>query len=212
MTPENEMNEELKALLGDSYKEGMTLEEVGAFFKGKKFADLSSGNYVDKAKYDNQINSLNAKITEKENALNAKLTDEEKNAKASQEQAQRIKDLEKMLKDNTISGNKNVVNSVLQGSRDILGIQATDNDFVSFVDNITTEDSEKTNKIANYISKIIKDSYEKGKQDATKDAMGNFGQHKGQDSDGNGGKEISDLGKRLATAKKGKQEEYNYFK
>ena len=153
------MNEELKALLGDSYKDGMTLEEVNNALKGKKLADLSTGKYVDKDKFDTQINSLNAKLSEREQELNAKLTDEEKNAKASQEQAKRIQELEKMLKDNTISGNKNVVNSVLQGSRDILGIQATDSDFVSFVDNITTEDSEKTNKIANYISEIIKKSY-----------------------------------------------------
>ena len=42
--------DELQALLGDSYKEGMTIEEIGEFFKGKKFADLSTGNYVDKNK------------------------------------------------------------------------------------------------------------------------------------------------------------------
>lgn len=194
------MNEELKALLGDSYKEGMTLEEVGAFFKGKKFADLSTGNYVDKAKFDNQINALNTQLSEKEKELNAKLTDEEKNVKASQEQAKRIQYLEKQLRENTINGNKNVANSILQNSRDILGIQATDNDFVSFVDMFTTEDSEKTNKIANYVSKIVNDSYEKGKQDATKDAMGSFGQHKSQNGN-SGNKEISDLGKQLAQEK-----------
>ena len=206
------MNEELKALLGDSYKEDMTLEDVNAFFKGKKFADLSTGKYVDKDKFDTQVNSLNAKLTEKENELNAKLTDDEKNAQASKEQAKRIQELEKALKENTISGNKNVVNSVLQGSRDILGIQATDNDFISFVDNITTEDSDKSSKIANYISEIVKKSYEKGKQDATKDAMGDFGKQKGQSTSGKGNSEIEDLGKRLADAKKGKNEEYDYFK
>lgn len=206
------MNEELKALLGNSYKDGMTLEEVNNALKGKKLADLSTGKYVDKDKFDTQINSLNAKLSEREQELNAKLTDEEKNAKASQEQAKRIQELEKMLKDNTISGNKNVVNSVLQGSRDILGIQATDSDFVSFVDNITTEDSEKTNKIANYISEIIKKSYEKGKQDATKDAMGDFGKQKAQGTSGKGSSEIEGLGKRLADAKKGNNETYDYFK
>lgn len=204
--------DELKALMGDAYKEGMTIDDVNAFFKGKKFADLSTGKYVDKDKFDTQVNSLNAKLSEQEQELNAKLTDAEKNAKASQEQAKRIQELEKMLKDNTISGNKNVVNSVLQGSRDILGIQSTDEEFISFVDNITTEDADKTNKIANYISEIVKKSYEKGKQDATKDAMGNFGKQKGQGTDGKGSSEISDLGKRLASAKKGKSEEYDYFK
>lgn len=206
------MNEELKSLLGDAYKDDMTLEEINNALKGKKLADLSTGKYVDKDKFDTQVNSLTAKLSEKEQELNAKLTDEEKNVKASQEQAKRIQDLEKMLKDNTISANKNVVNSVLQGSRDILGIQATDNDFTSFVDSITTEDGEKTNKIANYISEMIKRSYEKGKQDATKDAMGDFGKHKGQGTDGKGSGEISDLGKRLAENKKGKQETYDYFK
>ena len=204
--------DELQALMGDSYKEGMTAEEIGEFFKGKKFADLSSGNYVDKAKYENQVNSLNAKLTEKEKELNAKLTDEEKSAKASQQQAQEIENLKKQLRENTISGNKNVVNSILQGSKDILKIQATDNDFTTFVDNITTEDSEKTNAIANYISKIVKDSYEKGKQDATKDAMGNFGKQKGQGSDGSGSSEVDNLGKKLASAKKDKKEQYDYFK
>ena len=130
--------DELQALMGESYKEGMTAEEIGAFFKGKKFADLSTGNYVDKSKYENQVNSLNAKLNEKEQALNAKLSDDEKSAKTAKEQADRIQELENLLKDNTINGNKNVVNSILQGSRDTLGIQANDKDFMSFVDNITT--------------------------------------------------------------------------
>lgn len=204
--------DELQALMGNSYKEGMTVEEIGAFFKGKKFADLSTGNYVDKSKYENQVNSLNAKLNEKEQALTAKLSDDEKSAKTAKEQAERIQELEDLLKNNTINGNKNVVNSILQSSRDTLGIQANDKDFTSFVDNITTEDSSKTSNIANYFAKAIKDAYEKGKQDATKDAMGNFGQHKGPNTDGNGSADISNLGKRLASAKNGKKEEYDYFK
>ena len=78
------MNEELKALLGDAYKEDMTLEEVGNALKGKKLVDLSTGRYVDKDKFDTQVNNLNAKLSEKEQELNARLTDDEKNAKASQ--------------------------------------------------------------------------------------------------------------------------------
>lgn len=203
---------ELQALMGDSYKEGMTLDDVNAFFKGKKFADLSTGQYVDKSKYDNQVNSLTSKLNAKEQELNAKLTDDEKNAKASQEQADRIAELEQLLKDNTINGNKNVVNGLLQGSRDILGIQSTDKDFNSFVDNITTEDSKKTSEIANYMVKIVKDAYEKGKQDATKDAMGDFGKHKGPNTDNNGSNAIGDLGKQLANSKNKEKETYDYFK
>lgn len=42
----------LKSLLGDSYHEGITLEEINAFLEGKKFVDLKTGQYVDKQKYD----------------------------------------------------------------------------------------------------------------------------------------------------------------
>ena len=201
---------ELQNLMGDSYKEGMTLEDVSKFFEGKKFADLSTGNYVDKSKYDNQVNSLTNKLNEKEQELNAKLTDEEKNAKASQAQAKEIEELKKALKENTVNGNKNVVQSILQGSRDILGIKAEDKDFTTFVDNFTTEDGDKTRNIANYVSQLIKNSYEKGKQDATKDAMGNFGKQKDQSS--NNANEVENLGKKLASAKNSTKSQYDYFK
>lgn len=202
----------LQEMLGDSYKEGMSFEEVANFFEGKNYADLSTGNYVDKDKYNKQVNNLTQQLNDTKNELNAKLTDEEKNSRASQEQAQEIERLKQLLSQNTISSNKNVVNSVLMGSRDILGIEANDKDFDTFVDNITTEDDKKTSAIANYVSKVVKDAYEKGKQDATKDAMGNFGKNKGQGGDGDGsGSEIGELGKRLANTVN-KKAKFDYFK
>lgn len=191
------MNEELKALLGDSYKEGMTLEEVGAFFKGKKFADLSTGQYVDKNKFDNTVNDLNKKLTDANTQLNAKLTDDEKAQQKQQDQLAEIERLKQLLSENTINGNKNVVVSVLTNARDTLGIQATDQDFSKFVSNITSEDSTKSTEVANYVAKVVKDAYEKGKQDATKDAMGDFGKAKGQ-SGGAGASDIGNLGTELA--------------
>lgn len=202
----------LQEMLGDSYKEGMSFEEVANFFEGKNYADLSTGNYVDKDKYNKQVDNLTQQLNDTKNELNAKLTDEEKNSRASQEQAQEIERLKQLLSQNTISSNKNVVNSVLMGSRDILGIEANDKDFDTFVDNITTEDDKKTSAIANYVSKVVKDAYEKGKQDATKDAMGNFGKNKGQGGDGDGsGSEIGELGKRLANTVN-KKAKFDYFK
>ena len=203
--------DELQALLGDSYKEGMTIEEVGEFFKGKKFADLSTGNYVDKNKYTNEINNLNNQLSQTKQELNDKLSDDEKNAKASEAQAERIKQLEKLLSDNTISGNKNTVNSIMTSSRDILGIDAEDTDFKSFVDSITTEDTENSTRVANYVSKVIKDAYEKGKDDATKDSMGNFGKGKGQQGS-DGEDEIGSMGKKLAGLNKtNSKKDFDYF-
>ena len=72
------MFENLKDLLGEAYHDGITAEEVNSFFAGKNFADLSTGQYVDKNKYDRDIQGLNATIAEKNTALNARLTDEER--------------------------------------------------------------------------------------------------------------------------------------
>ena len=200
----------LKEMLGDSYKEGMTFDEVSTFFEGKNFADLSTGAYVDKNKYDNQVNSLTKQLNETKNQLNQRLTDEEKSAKASQQQADRIAELENLLKENTVASNKSLVNNIMTNSRDILGLDANDKDYVAFVENITTEDGAKTTNVANYIAKVIKDSYEKGKQDAIKDEMGNFGKNKGQGSSSKE-KVIGELGKELAS-KNVKKEKFDYFK
>jgi len=41
-----------KELFGDQYKPDMTLSEAEKLFEGKRLADLSSGEYVSKLKYD----------------------------------------------------------------------------------------------------------------------------------------------------------------
>lgn len=201
----------LKEMLGDSYKEGMTFDDVSAFFEGKNYADLSTGNYVDKNKYDNKVNELSGQLKDTQNKLNEKLTDDEKTAKASQDQANRIKELEKLLSDNTIASNKNLVNNTLTGVRDILELKADDKDYVAFVENVTTEDGNKTTSVINYVSKLVKDSYEKGKKDALKDEMGNFGKNKGQGSSSKED-EIGKLGKELANQSNNKKETFDYFK
>lgn len=45
-------NANLKAFMGEAYKEGLTLTDVESFLKGKKYADLNTGGYVAKGKYD----------------------------------------------------------------------------------------------------------------------------------------------------------------
>ena len=201
----------LKELMGDAFKDGITVEEITNFFEGKKFADLGTGQYVDKNKFDNTVNDLNKKLTDANNQLNAKMTDEEKSQQAQKEQVAEIERLKKLLSDNTINGNKNTVVGVLASTRDTLGLDVNDKDFVKFVENITSEDGARSTDIANYVSKVVKDAYEKGKQDATKDSMGNFGKGKGQSSDDAGDK-IGEIGKRLAGLNKPNKETFDYFK
>ena len=202
----------LKELMGDAYKEGITAEEISNFFEGKKFADLSTGQYVDKNKFDNTVNNLNKELTDTKNQLNAKMTDDEKSQKAQQEQVAEIERLKKLLSENTINGNKNVVVGVLTSTRDTLGLDATNKDFCKFVDNITSEDGTKSTEVANYVAKVVKDAYEKGKQDATKDAMGVFGKGQAQSSNGAGGANIGALGAELAKNNSSNNKKtYDYF-
>lgn len=201
--------DELQKLMGDSYKEGLTVEDITNFMKGKNFADLSTGNYVDVNKHNAEINDLNKKLTDKDNQIKAKMTDDEKALADAQAKDNEIERLKKLLSDNTITTNKSVANSSLVESLSILGVKADDKDLVSFVDNITTEDSAKTTAVAQYVNKLVKDAYEKGKKDSTKNAMGEFGKQAGG-SGNNGKQEIGDLGKQLAQASVNNKK-FNYF-
>ena len=202
----------LKEMLGDAYKEGMTFEEVSNFFEGKKFADLSTGNYVDKNKYESEVNSLKTQLSEKDTALKNRMSDDEKVKLAQQEKDAEIEKLKAMLTNNTISGNKNTVNGITLSAREILGLDANDESYVSFVNNITTEDTTKSSNIATYVTKLVKDAYEKGKKDATKEDMGNLGKGKGNDNGQSNPKdELGEFGKKLASMSAPK-EKFDYFK
>lgn len=83
----------LKELLGDKYKDGMSFEEIEAAMAGRKFADLTTGDYVAKGK----LTDAQKRYEELEAKLTAKLSDEEKAAKAQAEREAYYKGLEKQL-------------------------------------------------------------------------------------------------------------------
>lgn len=200
--------ENLKNVLGEAYHEGITAEEVNNFFAGKSFADLSTGQYVDKNKYERDIQTLNTTITEKQNALNAKLTDDEKRQAAANADKAEIARLQKLLQENSINSNKDLAIGTMSSVKSLLELKDDDNEYNTFIDTIVSEDRGKTNSIATYISKITKDAYEKGKKDATKDAMGEFGKDvKG----GNSSKKETNLGAELAKNSMKKPQSVDYF-
>ena len=193
------MFDNLKGLLGEAYHEGITAEEINTFFAGKNFADLSTGQYVDKNKYDRDIQNLNNTITEKTNALNSKLTDDEKASQEREQDKQEIQRLKDLLKQNTLTGNKSLAIGSTSGLKSILGLKDDDADYDTFINNIVSDDSSKTNAIAKYVAKVANDAYNKGKTDATKDNMGNFGKSQRQSGD-DGSNAVGDLGAQLAKA------------
>ena len=203
------MFENLKDMMGDAYKADMTAEDVNNFFAGKKFTDLSTGLYVDKNKYERDIQSLQATITEKQNALNAKLTDDEKAQQEKLNKDKEIQRLTELLKTNTLTSNKSIAIGNTADVKSILKIEEDDTEFATFLDNIVSEDGAKTTAIAKYINKAVKDAYEKGKQDATKDSMGDFGKKTKGDTSKS---KDDDLGSRLAKLNSPKTQTVDYFK
>lgn len=204
------MNEELQKLMGDSYKEGLTVEDIANFMKGKSFVDLSKGGYVDVNKYNKEIGELNTKLTEKDKVIQSKMSDDELAQQAQKDKDAEIERLKKLLSDNTITTNKSLANSSLVEGLGLLGMKSDDSEFVKFMDDITSEDGTKTSSIAQYVNKLIKNAYEKGKKDSTKDAMGNFGKQQGGSNPVSGEPEIGKLGKELAQQSVNKKK-FDYF-
>ena len=86
----------LKELLGDGYNENLTHAEIDHLIRDKKFADLSTGQYVSIGKYkslEDEKNDLNTKYL-------AKLTDEEKR---EAEMAEREKYFAKLERTNNVN-------------------------------------------------------------------------------------------------------------
>lgn len=69
----------LKELLGEVYREDMTLQEIEEVLKDKKLVDLSKGEYVAKKKYDDlaaKVSEKDAKISELESKAPETVTPE----------------------------------------------------------------------------------------------------------------------------------------
>ena len=205
---------DLKEMLGDAYKDGMTFDEINNFFADKKFADLSTGNYVDKNKYESEVKTLQEQLSAKDTELKNRLSEDERASLAQQEKDNEIERLKQMLKDNTINGNKSTVNGITHSVRDMLGLDVNDKAFTEFVDNITSEDSSKSTSVATYVSKLVKDAYEKGKKDANKDNMGQLGKGKGNESsqEPNDKDKLGEFGKKLASMNGSSKQKFDYFK
>ena len=162
----------LEEMMGSSYRADMTKEEVMAHFKNEL---LSGGEYVSKAKVDADKADSAKKIAELQNKLNGNLTDEEKKAKEIEELLAKVAELEENGRLSKIETATLKAQGALADARITLDIKDVDNDYKSFMQNISSEDSAKTESIGKYISKLVKDAYEKGKAESTKKNLGAMG-------------------------------------
>ena len=81
----------LKEILGDAYKGDMTVAEVEAALNGKDLADLATGKYVSKSKYDAVIGERDDFKTKYTNTLTEAQRAEQENI----ERENRYKEIEK---------------------------------------------------------------------------------------------------------------------
>lgn len=204
------MEELMKQILGDSYKEDMTQEEIQTFFKNQV---LGSGNYVNKEKAEAEKKKLQDDLDAKNLELQNKMTDDEKKAAADKALKDQLEQLKQQLLEGKINNSLYKATSITAKARLNSGVEDDDKDFEEFISAIATDDEQKTSKIANYINIIVEKAYEKGKTDATKNKLGAMGNFKtGSDSNGNTKTEAEERAERLAKANVTVSKENSYFK
>lgn len=202
---------ELQKLLGDAYKEGITIDEINAALQGKKLADLSTGAYVDKNKYEADIKAKEEELNQKAQELASKMTDDEKVKAEAAEKDKLIASLQKRIKEDAISSSKTNATAILAANKKLLGIEDNDSAYDDFITSISSENFETTKTLATYINKLVTDSYEKGKKDSGKDSLGDFAKGVTTSSSAKGD-EVGKLGTELAKATTGSVDSNLYFK
>lgn len=187
---------DLKELLGENYREDITVDEVKEIFKKQV---LSSGEYENKGKSDAEKRKLESTITDLQTQLKSKMSEDEKKEAQDSETRKLIESLQKQLSESNIEISKGKALGSLSAIRSKAGIKDDDKDFSDFISSISFEDSKRTESISGYISRIVESAYETGKNDAVKEKLGKMGSFKGGQGDSTG-EEKGAYGKQLAQA------------
>ncbi len=183
----------LEEIMGSNYKEGMTAEDVKAYFKSEV---LSSGEYENKEKSSSEKKNLQSQIDTLKNQLKDKMSDEDKKKANDAEMQKAIEALKNQLLESNKKLSKSNVIASLEESRTRLGIKSDDKDFDEFISTISFEDNDKASKTSKYISSLISKAYENGKTDTMKNKLGNMGAFK--EGSENPSNEAGSFGKQLA--------------
>lgn len=203
------MEEQLKELMGEAYKENMTTEEIQSFFKNQV---LGGGDYVNKEKAEAEKKKLQDALDAKNLELQNKMTDDEKKAAADKALQEQLEQLQKQLLEGKVNNSQYKATSITAKARLNSGIADDDKEFGEFISAISTDDEEKTSKIANYVNTLVEKAYEKGKADVTKDKLGGMGNFKtGSNSDANTKTEAEERAERLAKSSVTVKKENSYF-
>lgn len=191
------MEELLKEIMGNAYKEGMSKDDITAFFKKQV---LASGDYENAGKSKAEKKELSDKIAELQAELEAKMSDDDKKKKADADMQKMVEQLQKQLAESKVNQSKMAALGFLADAKIKAGIKDDDTEFDEFLGGISFEDSEKTSKISKYVSQIVANAYEAGKSEAVKDKLGKMGAFKDGSGNSTGDAEKGAFGKELAKA------------
>lgn len=196
--------EQLKALLGENY------DGAKDFFKDQV---LGNGDYVNAGKAKAEKDELQRQLDAANQKIKDQMSDDDKKLADAAAKDQLIADLQKQLSENTIETNKSKAIGNMAEAITLIGLKSDDKDFNAFVSNIATEDANKTIETSKYISKIVKNAYEKGKSEATKQNLGKIGGFNANGSDSGSSSGSGDsIATRLAKQNSNKTTESAYFK
>ena len=148
---------DLKELLGDAYKDGMTIDEVNTALKDRKIVDLASGEYVGKGKYD-------AAVKERDEAR-----------KERDEANEKHKDYDELVKyrdENEAAKTAKALEETLKG----YGVKPDMLEFVRFqVDSGKIERGEKDKDLEANVKKFLKDNPQYAAENQNSNHQNNHG-------------------------------------
>ena len=137
------INMELRELLGNDYRDGMTVEEIAAALSSKSFVDAATlPPSVSKETFDKTASELAKLKRENTELKNAGLSDAEKLQKA-------LADAEAERKSYTLKSNR------LEAEKIFAEAGISEKEYSSFVDTIVGEDSAASVSAAKAIAKMV---------------------------------------------------------
>ena len=195
--------EQLKQLLGENF------DGAKDFFKNQV---LGGGEYVRKEMADAEKAKLNQALQVANDKIKSKMSDEEKSAADAKAQQELIETLQAQLKAQTLKSNQSQALGNIAEATTLIGIKGDDKDFTKFIENISVEDADKTNEVSKYINKLVKDAYEKGKSEATKQNLGKMGNFNANSNNGSDDNKTESIATRLAKENNPQITKSSYFK
>ena len=170
-----DLEELMKKMLGEHYKENLTQDDLEKFFKDKI---LSSGEYENKGKATAEKQKLEKQIADLNTKLAGKMSDDEKKAADEQAKEDRIAELEKQLAESNLINSKAKALNGLNKIKEFVEIKDKDKNFEELLASITFEDSEKAEKVGSIISTFVENAYKSGQAKGTKNQLANMGSFK----------------------------------